>query len=271
MVLKIGGSQGVQLEAACADCADLVQRGRRLIIVHGGSERASELARELGHPPRFLRSPSGHSSRYTDKRTRDIFVQAVTEVNGEIEAALASAGVAGEGMSSERCAIRGERKKTIRAVLDGRERVIRDDYSGHVREVNGSALHAVMDVGKVPIIPPLAWSAEDGFLNVDGDRVASAVAVSLNADHLVLLSNVPGLLRDFPETPSLVRDVAYSEFEEAARWAQGRMKRKLIGVRTALEGGVERVVLADGRVSQPLRRALQGAGTWFQANGRRSP
>jgi [amino group carrier protein]-L-2-aminoadipate 6-kinase len=111
------------------------------------------------------------------------------------------------------------------------------------------------------VVAPLAASFEGVALNVDGDRAAAAIAVALGAEALLLLSNVPGLLRAYPDEASLVARVAAAEVETALSWAEGRMKKKVQGAASAVAGGVGRVVLADGRVADPVRRALAGHGT----------
>src|SRR5690606_10674885 len=73
VVAKIGGAAGIDLEAVCDDVARLRDAGTKVVLVHGGSDATNELAERLGHPPRFVTSPSGHISRYTDRRTLEIF------------------------------------------------------------------------------------------------------------------------------------------------------------------------------------------------------
>lgn len=73
MVIKVGGGKGIPIEAVCQDVADLVKRGERLILVHGGSHETNELSTALGKPPRFVTSVSGVESRYTDRETLEIF------------------------------------------------------------------------------------------------------------------------------------------------------------------------------------------------------
>ena len=105
--------------------------------------------------------------------------------------------------------------------------------------------------------------SEDGLLNVDGDRAAAAVAGALRARTLVILSNVRGLYRDFPDENSFVSDVGLSQIDSALDWAQGRMKRKILAAQEALAQGVDRVIIADGQVRNPVSQALAGAGTVF--------
>ncbi|MCB9454412.1 MAG: hypothetical protein H6671_00325 [Anaerolineaceae bacterium] len=76
--------------------------------------------------------------------------------------------------------------------------------------------------------------------------------------NLVILSNVRGLYRHFPDEASFVGQVQAGQIDDAMHWAQGRMKRKVLGAKTALESGVRRVVIGDGRVVDPVSRALTG-------------
>ncbi len=264
LVVKIGGAQGVDLAVVCKDIAAVEKKGFRLVLVHGASERTNRLAAQMGHPVRFLHSPSGFMSRYTDRKTRDIYVEAVNALNGEIVHQLGKLGIHALGLTMpDSCILLGERKRAIRAVFDGRVRVVRDDYSGLVVKVRHEFLARVMELGQVPVIPPLAFSLEDGFLNVDGDRVAAAISGAMPADMMVLLSNVQGLYRRYPDPASLVQEVPRSQLNLAMAWAQGRMKRKIRSVQEALDLGVAQAAIADGCRPQPLQNALVGGGTWF--------
>jgi acetylglutamate/LysW-gamma-L-alpha-aminoadipate kinase len=263
IVIKIGGSTGIDQNAVCDDIAEFVHSGAGVIVVHGGSDRANRLAESIGHRPVFLTSPTGHVSRYTDKETRDIFVRATDELNAEIVAALEARQVSPRALIHGASALWGERKLAIRSVEGGKTRVIRDDYSGRITGVDARQLETLLQEGFVPVLPPVARSEADGLLNVDGDRAAAAVAAAVEADQLIIISNVSGLLQHYPIEDSLVAHVTQEDLERAMGWAQGRMKRKVMSVKAALESGVRRVALADGRVAHPLRQALAGGGTWF--------
>jgi acetylglutamate/LysW-gamma-L-alpha-aminoadipate kinase len=98
-------------------------------------------------------------------------------------------------------------------------------------------------------------------LNVDGDRAAAALACAIGASTLVILTNVPGLLRDPEDPDSLVEYLGTHELDSAEEYSQGRMRKKVLGAREALEGGVTRVILADARRAAPITSALAGRGT----------
>ncbi|MEO7908662.1 MAG: [LysW]-aminoadipate kinase [Roseiflexaceae bacterium] len=263
IVVKVGGGVGIDYDALCADIAELWQAGQRLVLVHGGSNETNVLAERLGHPPRFVTSPSGYSSRYTDRETLEIFMMAYAgKVNKLIVERLQRLGINAVGLSGiDGRLLEGKRKAAIRIIEDGKQKVLRDDWTGTVERVNGGLLTALLGGGYLPVVAPLASSYDGEALNVDGDRAAAALAVGLGADTLLLLSNVPGLLRAFPDESTLIATIARADIEEFLPVAQGRMKKKVLGAAEALGGGVGRVILGDARSSQPISRALAGQGT----------
>jgi acetylglutamate/LysW-gamma-L-alpha-aminoadipate kinase len=140
--------------------------------------------------------------------------------------------------------------------------VLRGEYSGKIERVNETLLEALIEGGFVPVVAPLALSYEREALNVDGDRAAAAISSALGAESLVVLSNVPGLLRDPSDEESLISHIPRAKAEEHLdRYARGRMKRKILGAIEALDDGVGQVIIADGRVDHPIQRALAGRGT----------
>jgi acetylglutamate/LysW-gamma-L-alpha-aminoadipate kinase len=155
----------------------------------------------------------------------------------------------------------GPRKDAIRVVKNGRRLVVRDDYTGRVERVNTALLLSLIESGLMPVLTPPAASTEGEAINVDGDRAAALTAAALGAHTLVILSDVPGLLERFPDEGSLIPRIRAAELAGFMALAEGRMKKKVLGAEEALSMGVHRVIFADGRVEQPLRRALEGHGT----------
>ena len=226
-----------------------------MVLVHGASAETDVLAASLGHPARTIVSPSGQQSRRTDRRTLEIFAMAAlgVETFSYVEL-LKRAGTQPLGLFG----LLVGRRKDVRAVQDGRTVLLRDDYTGRVEEIPVSLVWKILDDGWIPVLPPLALSPHGEGLNVDGDRAAAAIAAALGAKTLVILTNVPGLLRSVEDPASLV---ASATLEEAEALAQGRMKKKAMAAREALEAEVSRVVIASGRVGRPVSRALAGEGT----------
>lgn len=264
IIIKAGGGAGVDVEAICRDVAALAAAGQPVVLVHGTSAAADALAQRAGVPVRTLTSPSGHVSRYTDPETLEIYVAAAAgQVNKRIVATLQGLGCNAVGLSGvDGRLLLAERKDAVRAVEAGRQRIVRDDYTGRLVSVNTDLLRLLLAAGYTPVIAPLALGTRGERLNVDGDRAAALVAVGLAAARLVILTNVPGLLASFPDEASLVRHLPADRLDWAESLAQGRMKKKVLAAREALAGGVATVILADSRVPQPVQAALAGGGTW---------
>lgn len=266
IVVKIGGGEGVDLEAVCEDASALVKAGRKLVIVHGGSHATNTLSEQLGHPPQFVTSPSGHTSRRTDRRTLEIFQMACRGVmNQRCVELLQRRGVNAVGLSGMDGRLwEGERKSSVRAVVEGRTVILRDDYTGTVDRVNADLVRTLVNAGYTPVLSPPGISTAGEPINVDADRAAAATATALGAQTLLLLSNVKGLYRKFPDESTLIPRVAKHAVEEFADFAEGRMKKKVMGAGEALTGGVQRVVIGDARSGRPISAALEGAGTVFE-------
>ncbi len=263
IVVKLGGTEGVDFSAICRDAADLLAEGARLVLVHGGSAEANALGEALGYPPRFVTSPSGYTSRYTDRRTLEIFAMAVNgKVNTLLVEQLQSLGVNAFGLSGlDGGVLRAKRKAAIRIIENGKRKILRDDYTGKIERVNAALLETLLAAGVVPVVAPLAVSEVGEALNVDADRAAAEIAAALKAETLLLLTAVPGLMRNFPDESTLIPHIPAAELESALEYARGRMKKKILGAGEALSGGVGRVVIADGRVAHPITDALAGKGT----------
>lgn len=262
LVIKIGGAAGIDSDALCRDIAALWHDNQPMLVVHGGSDATNQLAERLDHPPRFVTTASGHTSRYTDRRTLEIFAMATAAINRGLVERLQALGVNALGISGlDGRLITARRKDTIRVIENNRQRILRDDWTGAPQQINSALLQLLLDHGYLPIVAPLATSEQGAMLNIDGDRAAAAIAGALGAETLLLLSNIPGLLRRFPDESTLVAQIRRDELDAASEWAQGRMKKKLLGAAEALNTGVERVIIGDGRRANPVRTALDGAGT----------
>lgn len=261
--MKIGGSRGVDHDAIADDVADLIGTTRDLVLVHGGSGATDDMAVRLGHPPEFVTSVSGYTSRRTDRETLAIFQMVCCgQVNKDLVKALHARGVSAVGVSGLDGRLwEARRKEALRIVRDGRRVVLHDDFTGTIERVNPAVLVALVEAQFLPVVAPLAITADGTALNVDGDRAAALTAAALGAETLVILTNVPGLLSAFPDESSLVSHIRPDELDRRLAETEGRMRKKLLGAKEALEQGVARVILADGRLAQPITHALAGAGT----------
>jgi acetylglutamate/LysW-gamma-L-alpha-aminoadipate kinase len=157
--------------------------------------------------------------------------------------------------------LEAKRKEAVRAMENGRVRMLHDDHTGTIQTVNTALLQTLLGAGLTPVVAPLAISPEGVALNVDADRAAAMIAGALKAESLVLLTNVPGLMRRFPDESTLIPKIERAKLEEALTFAEGRMKKKVLGAGEALGQGVQRVIFADSRVAAPVSSALAGKGT----------
>ena len=266
IVVKLGGTEGVDFSAICADAAALLQTRRSLVFVHGGSAEANTLGEALGTPPKFITSPSGFTSRYTDRKTLEVFLMAVNgKVNSLLTEQLQGLGVNAFGLSGlDGRLLVAARKDSIQSVEGGKRKIIHDDFTGKIEQVNLDLLELLLGAGYLPVIAPLAVSPKGEALNVDADRAAARVAAALKAETLILLTAVPGLMAKFPDESTLIRQIPQANLPAALEMAQGRMKKKILGAEEALQGSVGKVIIADGRTPTPLSAALAGAGTVIQ-------
>lgn len=263
IVVKVGGGLDVDYAALCDDIATLTAQGQQIILVHGGSGETNRVAEALGTPPRFVTTASGHVSRYTDQAAMDVFMMIYAgKINKRIVEHLQQRGINAFGCSGlDGQILRAERKAVLRIVENGKQLILRDDRTGTINGVNSPLIATLISAGVMPVIAPIACSHAGEALNVDGDRAAAQIAVALKADTLMLLSSVPGLLRNFPDESSLIRHIPSHEVQSYMEVAQGRMKKKVMGAGEALEGGVGRVIMADARIAHPISNALAGNGT----------
>jgi [amino group carrier protein]-L-2-aminoadipate 6-kinase len=266
IVVKLGGTEGVDFSAICQDAAELLKHGKQLVFVHGGSAEANALGEQLGAPPKMITSPSGYTSRYTDRKTLEIFLMAVNgKVNSLLTEQLQMLGVNAFGLCGlDGGLIRARRKDAVQSIENGKRKIIRDDYTGKIEGVNSNLLLLLLNAGYLPVIAPVAVSEKGEALNVDADRAAAMVASALRAETLILLTAVPGLMRSFPDESTLVLQLPASQLGAASEEAQGRMKKKVLGAEEAIKGGVQRVIIGDGRIQNPIAHALSGNGTIIQ-------
>lgn len=265
IVIKVGGGQGIDPTSLTNEIAQLTQSGIRVVLVHGGSHETNQLADALGHPTQTITSPSGNQSRRTDQQTLDIFKMIYCgKVNKAVVQDLRKENVNAVGLSGIDAGIWiGTRKSAIRSVQNDRTIIIRDDLSGKVDSVNASFLNMLIDSNHIPVLTPPAITHDGIAINVDADRAAAATAIALNADELILLSNIPGLLNDPADPNSLISTITQDTFDIAQNAAKGRMKNKVLAAQEAIQAGVPRVSIASASAINPIQSARAGSGTTF--------
>ena len=260
LVIKIGGSKGVDMNRFLADVPNVHEP---MVLVHGANAELNQVSEQLRHPARMVTSSTGQVSRYTDRRTMEIFMMVYCgKVNKTIVERLQGLGVNAVGLSALDGKIaRGRRKQRIRVVEDGKPRMLEGDYAGSIQEVDTRLLHLLLDAGYVPVLTPPALSMDGEAINVDGDKLAMELAAALSADKLLIFSDTPGLLRDVRDETTLIERITRDELDGAMAVAEGRAKKKVLAAGEALKRGIGQVVFADGRIDGAIRKALAGHGT----------
>ena len=213
ITIKIGGSVVDNLHpTTISDIKKTVER-EGVIIVHGGGNEVSKVSKQLGKEPKFVVSPSGIKSRYTDLETAEIFTMVMSgKINKTIVRLLQKNGVNAIGLSGVDAKIlQAERKKKLIIVNEkGRKQAIDGGYTGKITDVNAQLILSLVEKGYTPVISPVALSEESEFLNVDGDRATANVAGKVKADKILFITNVDGLLMD----DKLVTDLSLAEAKE---------------------------------------------------------
>jgi acetylglutamate/LysW-gamma-L-alpha-aminoadipate kinase len=262
LVIKMGGS--ILKEGASSELvSDLKALAKEncIVLVHGGGAEVTETASKLGKEQRFIVSPQGFRSRYTDKETIEIFTMVMAgKINKQIVMALQSQGLSAIGLSGlDGSLLKAERKKRLIIVDEhGRKKVIDGGYTGKINEINVDLLGLLLEKGYVPVITPIAMSEEFEFLNVDGDRTAAVVASALKADRLILLTDVEALRLNGRAVPKITA----TEAEEALFRIGKGMSTKVHAALEALNQGVKEVFVTSGAGQHPVSLALKHeAGT----------
>lgn len=256
IVVKFGGDLlDNELPKELIDDLDALKKEHQVILVHGGGDIVTEISTKLGHEPKFVTSPRGFRSRYTDKETAEIYTMVMAgKVNKEVVSALQGRGIAAVGLSGlDGGLIRAKRKKQLIIVDErGRKMVIDGGYTGQVEDVNIGLLQLLLENGYTPVIAPVAMGEEAEPLNVDGDRTAANVASALKADSLVLLTDVEGVYLN----RKLVNSLHISEAKEIMNNVGAGMITKVYAAVEAIEGGIAEVVIASGLGKEAISSAL---------------
>lgn len=256
-VIKIGGSIFSRADSLLDDLAGL---GEEFILVHGGAAESTALAEKLGIPPKFITSPSGFRSRYTDKEQIEVFKMVVAgKINKTLVALLRRRGVNALGLCGVDGGLLSARRKVTRSQVGDKVLMIRDDYTGKIEKVNSGLLLSLIQAGYAPVVAPLALSGEHEVLNCDGDRAASMIAQAAGSERLILFTDVDGYFRSYPD--DFAPQLKLSELDGCIANAKGGMKRKLLAAKEALEGGVGQVIIANGGTDKPVSNALSGRRT----------
>jgi len=191
ITIKIGGSVVDDLHPSTIDDIKKAVQQEGVILVHGGGKEVTKVTEQLGKEPKFVVSPSGIKSRYTDKETAEIFTMVMSgRINKTIVRMLQKNGINAIGLSGvDAKVIQADRKKKLLIINEkGRKQAIEGGYTGKITNVNAEFIKLLLDQGYTPVISPIAISEEYDFLNVDGDRAAAYVAGKVQSDKVYFIN-----------------------------------------------------------------------------------
>lgn len=227
----------------------------QMMIIHGGGDVVTRYATRLGKEQRFVVSPEGIRSRYTDRETAEIYQMVMSGLLAKrLVSALDARGVKGISLSgADGMLLQGKRKTKLVIVDDrGRRVAIEGGFTGKVTGVNSSLLDSLLSGGYVPVVSPVAAGEGAEPLNVDGDRTASSVAAMSKSDAVLFLTNVDGLTLDDALVPRLTPSEASAKLPQIGFG----MQKKVMAAVEAVEGGVKEAIICSGARTRPLTRAM---------------
>ena len=259
VVVKYGGNAMVNEQLKQQVMEDVVLLwliGVKVVLVHGGGPEISQTMKALGKEAVFV-----DGLRVTDKETVDIVQMVLAgKINKTLVNLLEMKGGQAMGISG----------------MDGRliEAEIKDERLGYVGEITNINIQPVTDLlekGYIPVISTLGCDREGNAYNINGDTAAARVAGALTAERLIMLSDIPGLLRDKDDPATLIPELSVAEAGQLRREGviSGGMIPKMECCVEAIRRGVKKVIIMDGRVPHSILMELltdEGAGTMVKGS-----
>jgi acetylglutamate kinase len=249
IVVKFGGNAMVSEELQRAFAEDMVYlryAGIRPVVVHGGGPQISAMLARLG-----IQSEFRGGYRVTTPEAMDVVRMVLTgQINRDLVSHINAHGPLAAGLSGEDAGLFRGRRRGV--VIDGEE--IDLGLVGDVIGVDPEAVHAQLNAGRIPVISSIAPDVDvpGQSLNVNADAAAAALAVSLNAAKLVILTDVAGLYSDWPNRDSLVSVIDVDALKALLPDLESGMIPKMTACLDAVEGGVAKAAIIDGRVPHSI-------------------
>lgn len=256
VVIKYGGAAMIDCELKEKVMQDIVLMkyvGMHPIVVHGGGPEINAMLARLN-----LKSEFVNGIRVTDQDTMEVVEMVLGgKVNKEIVSGLNASGGKAIGISGK------DGQLIMAAPTENSEQM---GFVGTVKQINPEIIETIIENGYIPVIAPIGTDEDRNSYNINADLVAAAIAVAVKADKLVLLTDVPGLLRDPHEPDSLISVLKTSEVENYIEQGviSGGMAPKVECCVEAVTGGVGRTHIVDGRVPHSILLEVftrQGVGT----------
>jgi acetylglutamate kinase len=242
VVVKYGGNAMTDnglARAFAADVAFLRLAGLKPVVVHGGGPQISSMLGRLG-----IESEFRSGLRVTTPEAMDVVrMVLVGQVGRELVGLINQHGPFGVGLSGEDAGLFTAERQS--AIVDGEPVDI--GLVGDVAQVRPEPVLDLVGAGRIPVVSSVAPDQDGVVHNVNADTAAAALAVALNAEKLVVLTDVPGLYRDWPETTDVITEIGADELERMLPGLDSGMVPKMTACLRAVRGGVAEATILDGR------------------------
>ncbi len=259
LVVKYGGNAMINEQLKQQVMEDIVLLwliGVKVVLVHGGGPEISEMMTKLGKKAEFV-----DGLRVTDKETVDIVQMVLAgKVNKTLVNLLEMKGGKAMGISG----------------MDGRliEAEIKDERLGYVGEITKIHINPVVDLlekGYIPVISTIGCDKHGNAYNINGDTAAARIAGAIEAERLIMMTDIAGVLRDKDDPTTLISDISLDEAEQLKQEGiiSGGMIPKVDCCIEAIHRGVKNVTIMDGRVPHSILMEIltnEGAGTMFKGD-----
>ena len=262
IVVKYGGSAMVDenlKKRVIEDVTLLTLVGFKPIIVHGGGKEISRWVSKVGMEPKFI-----NGLRVTDEPTMELAEMVLGKVNKELVQMVESLGVRAIGLSGKDGGLLNVTKKYSNGEDIG--------YVGEIQKVNADILWDLLDKDFLPIVCPIGLDDSFHTYNINADDAACAIARAMNAEKLAFLTDIEGVYKDPSDPSTLISELQISEAKEFIEkgYIGGGMLPKLNNCIDAIENGVSRVHILDGRIPHCLLLEIftnKGIGTAILKDG----
>jgi acetylglutamate kinase len=265
MVIKFGGHAMVNeeiMEKTIKDILLLYFVGIKPIVIHGGGPEISEKMEKFGLKPKFV-----DGLRVTDRETLEVVEMVLDgKINSKIVSTFIKNGGKAVGISAKDGLLVVAKKKTIKKKVGDEEVELDLGFVGESEMVNPDILKILVDNKFIPVISPIAADKEGNVFNLNADIVAGHIAGAVKAKKLIMLTDVPGVLREQNDPSSLISKISYSKLERMLEEGKvkGGMIPKVESVLIALKEGVEKAHIIDGSKEHSILIELftkEGIGT----------
>jgi len=261
IIVKYGGSAMANEELqrnVIKDVTLLKLVGFKPIIVHGGGKEISKWVGKVGKESQFI-----NGLRVTDEETMEIAEMVLSKVNKRLVTMVEELGVKAVGVSGKDGALLRVDKK----YSDGQD----IGYVGEIKEVNPKLLFDLLEKDFLPIVAPVGLGDDFASYNINADDAACAIAKAVGAEKLAFLTDIEGLYRDINDKESFISRISSSQADELINSGLigGGMLPKLNNCTSAINAGVRRVHILDGRIPHSLLLEIftdHGVGTAIVAD-----